>query len=131
MHSCWDIGLSILHLSVKRKVVKPHGADEVYLRGLGVHDVLVPGDPQPGVPLQHAHHLECLQVVDEDVWQPEQVDQLQVDGYEGLRVNLWALLAPGPVVAGVTQDPGRNVQPRLPPHDVKVGTKLDSIFLEN
>ena len=24
-------------------------------------------------------HLECLEVVDEDVWQPELIDQLEVD----------------------------------------------------
>ena len=46
-----------LHLSVEGKVVEPHWTDEVYLRCLGVHHVLVPGDPQPRVSLEHADHL--------------------------------------------------------------------------
>ena len=30
------------------------------------------------------HHLEGLEVIDKDVGQPEQIDQLQVDGDQGL-----------------------------------------------
>ena len=35
------------------------------------------------------------------------------------------------VVAAVAEDSGWNVESRLSPHDIEVGTKLDSIFLEN
>ena len=79
-----------LYLSIKRKVIKSHGTDEVDVSGLTVHDLLISGDPQTGVFGQHLHnliisnnnhyirplmtkpppimHLECLEVVDEDIW---------------------------------------------------------------
>ena len=48
---------AIKHLSVEGKVVESHGTDEVYLCCLGVHHILVPGDPQTRVFLEHTDHL--------------------------------------------------------------------------
>ena len=67
-----------LYLSIQRKVIKPHGTDEVDMGCLRVHDLLISGDPQTRVFRQHLHHLERLQVVDEDVRHPQAVDQLKV-----------------------------------------------------
>ena len=52
-----DYKFKVNHLSVQGKVVKPHGADEVDVGGLGVHDLLLPGDPQARVLRQHLHYL--------------------------------------------------------------------------
>ena len=46
-----------LYLSIKRKVIKSHGTDEVDVSGLTVHDLLISGDPQTGVFGQHLHNL--------------------------------------------------------------------------
>ena len=64
-------------------------------------------------------YLECLEIVDEDIWKPEMVDELQVDRDHGARVGGVDLLG----------EALRNVQPRLPPHHVKIGTKLHAVFL--
>ena len=47
----------LINLSIKRKVIKSHGTDEVDVSGLTVHDLLVPGDPQSGVLGEHLHNL--------------------------------------------------------------------------
>ena len=78
-----------LYLGIEREVIESHGTDEVDVGGLRVHDLLISGDPQPRVFRQHLHHLECLQVVDEDVRQPKLFDQLQVDGNESIRSLFW------------------------------------------
>jgi hypothetical protein len=36
-------------------------------------------DPKSGELGEHVYHFECLKVVDEDVWHPQVVDELQVD----------------------------------------------------
>ena len=41
----------------------------------------VKGRPTPRV---YSTHLKCFEVVDKDVWEPEVVDQLQVDGKHGV-----------------------------------------------
>ena len=64
-------------------------------------------------------YLECLEIVDEDIWKPEMVDELQVDRDHGARVGGVDLL--GEALG--------NVQPRLPPHHVKIGAKLHAVFL--
>ena len=46
-----------LYLSIKRKVIKSHGTDEVDVSGLTVHDLLIPGDPQSGVFGEDLHNL--------------------------------------------------------------------------
>ena len=81
----------LIYLSIQRKVVKPHGTDEVDVGGLRVHYLFISRDPQTRVLWQHLHnlhslldnedsnnirHLEGLEVVDEDVGQPELFDQL-------------------------------------------------------
>ena len=83
------LGNSMMDLGVERKVIESHGTDEVDVGGLRVHDLLISGDPQPRVFRQHLHHLERLQVVDEDVRQPKLFDQLQVDGNESIRSLFW------------------------------------------
>ena len=61
------------HLGIQRKCIKPHGTDEIDMSGLDkytglivahslnsdlrVHDLLVLGDPQPGMFGQHLNHL--------------------------------------------------------------------------
>ena len=45
------------YLSIKRKVIKSHGTDEVDVSGLTVHDLLIPCDPQPGVFGEDLHNL--------------------------------------------------------------------------
>ena len=69
-------------------------------------------------------YLECLEVVDENVWEPEFVDQFQVDRYKGL-----------PSVssrAGIQlfQEPIGNVQPRLLPKNVEVTAERHRVFLK-
>ena len=98
----------LIYLSIQRKVIKPHGTDEVDVGGLRVHDLFISRDPQTRVLWQHLHnlhtlldsedsnnirHLEGLEVVDEDVGQPELFDQLQVDGNESVSsCLLWRIL---------------------------------------
>ena len=64
-------------------------------------------------------YLECLEIVDEDIWKPKMVDELQVDRDHGARVGGVDLLGEG---LG-------DVQPGLPPHHVKIATKLHTVFL--
>ena len=58
-------------------------------------------------------YLECFEVVDEYVGKPELVDKLQVDRDHG------ALAQPRAGVE-VSQEDERDLQPRLPPHHIKV-----------
>ena len=67
-----------------------------------------------------AFYLECFKIVDEDIGQPEVVDELQVDGDHGARVRGVYLL--GEALG--------DVQPGLPPHHVKIRAKLDAVFLK-
>ena len=64
-------------------------------------------------------YLEGLEVVDEDIWQPQMVDKLQVDRNHGV------------AVAGVDVVHERvgDVQAGLLPHHVKVGTELNAVLL--
>ena len=70
------------------------------------------------------NYLKRLEVVDENVWEPEFVDQLQVDRDEGL---------PGVGSrAGIQlfQEPIGNVQPRLLPKNVEVAAERHRVFLK-
>ena len=58
------------YLCVERKRVKSHWTNERDVRGLGVEDVVLGRDPEPGVLREHLHHFESLEVVNENVWKP-------------------------------------------------------------
>ena len=64
-------------------------------------------------------YLESFEVIDEDIWQPEMIDQLQVDRDHGV------------TVAGVdvVQERVGDVQSGLLPHHVEVGAELDAVLL--
>ena len=64
-------------------------------------------------------YLEGLEVVDEDIWQPQMADKLQVDRNHGV------------AVAGVDVVHERvgDVQAGLLPHHVEVGTELNAVLL--
>ena len=68
-----------------------------------------------------ALYLESLEIVDEDIGQPEVVDQLQVDRDHGLRGD------DGVVQLG--QESLRDPQSRLLPQNVEVGTGANVIKL--
>ena len=70
--------LFLSYLRVEGKRVESHRAYEGDMRGLRVHDVFTSRDPEPGVFAQHLDHLESLEIVDENVGQPELVDELEV-----------------------------------------------------
>ncbi len=74
---------------------------------------------------QHLHHLEGLQVVDEDVWQPQLVDQLQVDRVERLRVQVAVVREVQLLKEGV-----RDPQPRLLPQHVEVRAERHGVLLK-
>ena len=76
------------NLRVQWEGVEAHGADEGDVRGLRVEDGVLGRDPQPRVLGQHLDHLERLEVVDEDVGQPQVLDQLQVHRHQGVRLSL-------------------------------------------
>ena len=67
-----------------------------------------------------AFYLKCFKIVDEDIWQPEVVDELEVDGDHGARVGGVDLL--GEALG--------DVQPGPPPHHVKIRAELDAVFLK-
>ena len=46
------------YLSIEWKSIKPHRADKVNMSGLGVHDILVTGDPQTSMLRQHFNYLQ-------------------------------------------------------------------------
>ena len=78
----------LTHLCVQWKRVKSHRADESDVRGLGVEDVVLRGDPEAGVLGQNLHDFESLEIVDENVGQPKLVDQLQVHRDQSVRRTL-------------------------------------------
>ena len=45
------------YLSIEWKSIKPHRTDKVNMSGLGVHDLLVTGDPQTSMLRQHFNYL--------------------------------------------------------------------------
>ena len=65
-------------------------------------------------------YLECPEIVDEHIWKPEVVDQLQVDWDHGVLVG--GVDLPGEAL--------RDVKPRLSPHHIKIGTELHAVFLK-
>ena len=64
-------------------------------------------------------YLEGLEVVDEDIWQPQMVDKLQVDRNHGVAVT----------GVYVVHERVGDVQAGLLPHHVKVGTELNAVLL--
>ena len=72
------LNLKFAYLSIKRESIKDHGADEGDVGGLAVVDPLVPVNPQASKLGENRNSLEGLEVVDEDVGNPETVDQLKV-----------------------------------------------------
>ena len=92
---------------------KPHWAHYFDQGGLAVEHVLVRVDPESGQLGQDVDHLEGLQVVDEDVGQPEVLDKLHTGGHHhSLR--------------GVGCD---HVQPWLVPLHVEVHGDRDAVVL--
>ena len=65
--------------------------------------------------------LESLKVVDEDIWKPELVDQLQVDRNHRL------VGAAGGVEVG--QEPLGDMKAGLRPHHVEIGAELHTVLL--
>ena len=65
-------------MRVKREGVKQHGADEGDVGGLAVVDPLPGVYPQSGQFGEHINCLEGLQVVDEDIREPQTFYQLKV-----------------------------------------------------
>ena len=64
----------------------PHGADEGDVAGLAVHHSPTRVNPQAGQLWKNVDDLVGLEVVDEDVGDPEVLDKLQVHG-DVLRVG--------------------------------------------
>ena len=92
---------------------KPHWAHDFDQGGLAVQHVLVRVDPESGQLGQDVDHLEGLEVVDEDVGQPEVLDKLHTGGHHhSLR--------------GVGGD---HVQPWLVPLHVEVHGDRDAVVL--
>ena len=73
------------NLRVQWEGVEAHRAYECDVRRLRVHDGVLGRDPEPRVLRQHLDHLERLEIVDEDVGQPQVLDELQVDRHQGVR----------------------------------------------
>ena len=67
-------------------------------------------------------YLESLEIVDEDVGEPELVDELEVDGDHGALAEVGAGVE-------VIEEEARDLQPRLPPHDVEVRAELHTVLL--
>lgn len=108
--------LKLAPLLIQWKLVEPHWTDECDVGGLAVHHRTAGVDPQTGQLGQHVNHFVSLQVVDEDVGDPEILDELQRHGY---------VLGQGGVV-GV----GRvDVEPSLLPLHVEVGGEGDTVVL--
>ncbi len=91
----------------------------MYLR---VQDLVVGVDPKAGVLGEDLHDLEGLEVVDEDVWQPELVDQLQVDRVEGLRIEVLCEVE-------LLEEGVGDAQARLLPQHVEVGAEGHGVLL--
>ena len=92
---------------------KPHWTHYFDQSGLAVQHVLVRVDPESGQLGQDVDHLEGLEVVDEDVGQPEVLDKLHTGGHHhSLR--------------GVGGD---HVQPWLVPLHVEVHGDRDAVVL--
>ena len=72
------------YLRVQREGVEAHRANESDVSSLGIKHVVVGGNPQTSVLGQHFHHLEGLEVINEDVWKPQLIDQLQVHRDHGI-----------------------------------------------
>ena len=116
------VGSRPSYLSIQGKGVEAHGANEGDVCGLGIEYLLAGRDPQAGVLAQHLDHFESLEVVDENVRQPQFVDQLEVDrNHRGL-VD-FAAVAGLAHVEQVLQEGFGDPQPRLFPKDVEVGAE--------
>ena len=108
-------------LRVQGKLVKPHRADEGDVGGLAVQHVLVRVYPQARQLWQHVDHFIRLEVVDENVGQPEVLDELQVHRHHHV---LCRVVWPKRGAEG-----GEHVQPSLPPLHVEVGGEGDAVVL--
>ena len=71
-------------------------------------------------PCAYCTHLKCFEVVDKDVWEPEVVDQLQVDRKHGVQVR----------DVEVAEVGVGDVQPGLLPHHVEVAGELHAVLLK-
>lgn len=80
------------NLRVQWEGVEAHRAYERDVRGLRVQDGVLGRHPQPRVLRQHLDHFERLEIVNEDVGQPQVLDQLQVDRHQGVRSRFIQLL---------------------------------------
>ena len=65
-------------MRVEREGIEDHWTDECDVGGLTVVNPFVCIDPQPSELRKNLNSLECFQIVNEDVWYPQVVDQLQV-----------------------------------------------------
>ena len=72
--------LELAALGVQGELVEAHGADEGDVGGLAVHHRPTCVDPEAGQLGEHVDDLVGLEVVDEDVGDPEVLDKLQVHG---------------------------------------------------
>ena len=108
-------------LRVQGELVKSHRADEGDVGGLAVQHVLVRVYPQARQLWQHVDHFIRLEVVDENVGQPEVLDELQVHGHHHV---LCRVVWPKWGAEG-----GEHVQPSLPPLHVEVGGEGDAVVL--
>ena len=71
------------YLCIQGEGIEPHWANESYVSGLRVENVIICGDPQTSMFGQDLHHLKGLEVINEDIWKPQLVDQLQIDRDHG------------------------------------------------
>ena len=65
-------------MRVEREGIEDHWTDECDVGSLAVVNPLVCIDPESGKFRKNLDSLECFQIVNENVWYPEVVDQLQV-----------------------------------------------------
>ena len=79
MHNS-NANLEFTDLCVKGEGVKEHGADEGDVGGLAVEHGLLRGYPQAGQLRQHVDHFISLEIVNENIWNPEIFYKFQVHG---------------------------------------------------
>ena len=93
--------------------------------GLGVEDHVGCGYPETGQLAQYINHFVGLKIVDEYVWKPEVLDELEVHWYHDVRI-----IGVVDSRTGLFSSKFRiQVEPFLRPLDVEVAREGDGVIL--